>query len=82
MDESHKGRGEPQRFGFLERSRTLRVLRVDQEAGMVDINPSELRLREERVVRLDHEAGRVPPRFGSLQGAKRKQITKSEHNKV
>ena len=45
------------------------MLRVDQEVGMVDIRPSELRTREERVVRVDHEAGRVPPRDGSLRGA-------------
>ena len=47
----------------------MRVLRVDQDAGIVDISPSELRTREERVVRLDHEAGRAPPRDGSLEGA-------------
>ena len=67
MDENHEGRGEPQRLGFPERSRSLRVLRVDQDAGIVDIRPSELRTRDESMVRLDHEAGRVPPRDGSLQ---------------
>ena len=58
---------DPHRLGFPDRSSRLRVLRVDQAVGMVDMSPSELRTSDVRVVRLDQVEGRVPPREGSLQ---------------
>ena len=69
MEDQAAGMG-PHRLGFPERSIKVRVLSVDQPAGMVDRSPSELRSSEVRVERLDQEAGRVSPRDGDLQGTK------------
>ena len=60
----------PHRLGLPERSRRVRVLSVDQLAGMVERSPSELRTSEVRVERLDQEAGRVPPREGDLRAGR------------
>ena len=68
MEDQATGTG-PHRLGFPERSSEVRVLSVDQLAGMVDRSPSELRSSEVRVERLDQEAGRVPPRDGDLRDA-------------
>ena len=61
----------PHRLGFPERSSEVRVLSVDQPAGIVDRSLSELRSSEVRVVSLDQEAGREPPRDGDLRGTMR-----------
>ena len=57
----------PHRLGFPERLSKVRVLSVDQLAGIVERSPSELRSSEVRVMRLDQEAGRVPRRDGDLE---------------
>ena len=67
MEDQAAGMG-PHRLGFPERSSEVRVLSMDQLAGIVDRSPSELRSSEVRVERLDQEAGRVPPREGDLRG--------------
>ena len=66
MEDQAAGMG-PHRLGFPERSSEVRVLSVDQLAGIVDRSPSELRSSEVSVERLDQETGRVPPRDGDLR---------------
>ena len=68
MEDQAAGTG-PHRLGFPERSSEVRVLSLDQLAGIVDRRPSELRSSEVSVERLDQEAGREPPRDGDLRGA-------------
>ena len=65
MEDQAAGMG-PHRLGLPERLSEVRVLSVNQPAGMVETRPSELRSSEVRVERLDQEAGRVPPRDGDL----------------
>ena len=65
MEDQAAGMG-PHRPGFPERLSEVRVLSVDQLAGIVDTSPSELRSSDARVERLDQEAGRVPPKDGDL----------------
>ena len=65
MEDQAAGTG-PHRLGFPERLSEVRVLSLDQLAGIVDRSPSELRSSEVRVERLDQEAGRVPPKDGDL----------------
>ena len=79
IEDQAAGKG-PHRLGFPERSSEVRVLSVDQLAGIVDKSPSELRLSEVRVVRLDQEAGREPPRDGDLQGAMSEMSEMSPNN--
>ena len=73
MEDQAAGMG-PHRLGLPERLSEVRVLSLDQLAGIVDKSPSELRSSEVRVERLDQEAGRVPPRVGDLRGAMMSEI--------